>query len=498
MWSGTRDLFYPETLEYDIRHTMNTTAAPVNDSSARSPGEADLIRGLGPWQATAVVISTIIGTGVFLVAGPMARVAGSIDLVFVAWLAGTVIALSGMLCFAELGAALPHTGGLFTYLTRGLGPLWGFLFGWADSFLMGPAAFATVAAGFMEFAGFLFPGLRAPWLTLHAGQHAFTLTVAQPLAAALILSLTALNCLSVSVGGRIQLVLGSLKVAAIILIILAGILLARPMSGAVTPGPQPSHGGVFTAILSAIVPVMWAYNGFQYLGNLGAEIREPAKNIPRALFFGMLIICVLYISVNIVYFHVLPFGQVAKSDDVASDVVRSLLGPRSATWLTIAMALSALATLHAVIMEEARVPCAMARTGLFFRWVGTVQPRVHSPIGALVFQGTLGALIALTGSFEQLFSLYIFIAWTFLALGAFTVIRLRQTEPELQRPYRAWGYPWTPLLFITATLAFTLNLWFEQPVRSSLGVLVILLALPFYFYKSAPQIEPAAARRREV
>src|SRR5215469_4401680 len=168
---------------------MNTLEAQVPESSARAPDDADLVRGLGPWQATAVVVSTIIGTGIFLVAGPMARSAGSIDLVFVAWLAGTLIALCGMFCFAELGAALPHSGGLFAYFTRGLGPLWGFLFGWADAFLMGPAAFATVAAGVMEFAGFLFPGLHAPWLTLHVGHQVFTLTVAQPLAALLILSL---------------------------------------------------------------------------------------------------------------------------------------------------------------------------------------------------------------------------------------------------------------------------------------------------------------------
>jgi amino acid transporter len=466
---------------------MSAANLPVPESSE----EADLVRGLGPWQATAVVVSTIIGTGIFLVSGPMARIAGSVDLVFVAWLIGTVIALCGTLCFAELGAALPHTGGLFAYLTRGLGPLWGFLFGWADSFLMGPAAFATVAAGFMEFASFLFPGLDAPWLTLHAGHDVFTITVAQPLAAALILVLMALNCLSVNVGGRIQLVLGSIKVVAIVLIILAGVFLAKPMAGTVIHGMHPAHTGVFVAVISAVVPVMWAYNGFQYLGNLGAEIRQPAKNIPRALFFGMLIIGSLYVMVNLVYFHVLTFSQVALSDHVASDVVRSLLGARGATWLTIAMALSALATLHAVLMEEARVPYAMARTGLFFRWVGAVQPRLRSPIGALLFQGTLGALIALTGSFEQLFSLYVFVAWTFLAVGAFTVIRLRQTEPDLARPYRAWGYPWTPLVFIAATLTFTANLWIEQPVRSTLGVLVILLGIPFYFYKSAQH--PVAA-----
>ncbi len=451
---------------------------------------ADLVRGLGPWQATAVVVSTIIGTGIFLVAAPMAGLAGSVDIVFAAWLAGTVIALSGMLCFAELGAALPQTGGLFAYLTRGLGPLWGFLFGWADSLLIGPAAFATLAAGFMEFAGFLFPGLEAPWRTVHVGQAVFTLTLAQPLAAATVLSLMALNCLSVNVGGRIQLVLSSLKVAAVVLIILAGVLLAKPAAAdTLSHGLTLPHGGPFAATLAAIVPVMWAYNGFQFLGNLGAEIRQPAKNIPRALISGMLIVSVLYILVNVIYFHVLTFGQVAQSKDVASDVVQSLLGPGGATWLTMAMGISALATLHAVIMEGARVPYAMARSGLFFQWVGSVQPRFRSPIGALILQGTLGTLIALTGTFEQLFSLYVFVAWSFMALGAFTVIRLRRTDPDLPRPYRAWGYPWTPLAFIAPTVAFTAKLWMEQPVRSSLGVLVILLGIPFYLYKSArPQV----------
>lgn len=464
---------------------MNRPQTPIRESGARSTESEDLIRGLGPWQATAVVISTVIGTGVFLVAAPMARLAGSIDLIFVAWLAGTVIALSGMLCFAELGAALPHAGGLFAYLNRGLGPLWGFLFGWADSLLMGPAAFATLAAGFMMFAGFLFPRLNAPWLTLHAGHHVFMLTVAQPLAAVIILSLMALNCVSINVGGRIQLVLSSLKVAAIVIIILIGALLAKPMGAAVNHGLRPPDGSGFASTLSAVVPVMWAYNGFQFLGNLGAEIRQPAKTIPRALFSGMLTIGVLYVLVNIIYFHVLTFGQVALSKDVASDVVKSLLGPSGATWLTIAMGISALSSLHAVLMEDSRVPYAMARAGLFFDWVGRVHPRFRSPIGALILQGTLGALVALTGTFEQLLSLYVFVMWIFTALGAFTVIRLRLTDPELLRPYNAWGYPWTPLVFIIASVALTVNLWIEQPARSSLGVLVILVGVPFYFYKSA-------------
>jgi basic amino acid/polyamine antiporter, APA family len=464
---------------------MNAPAAPVQVSCARSSESADLVRGLGLWQATAVVVSAIIGTGVFLVAAPVARAAGSFDVVLTAWLAGTAIALSGMLCFAELGAALPQAGGLFAYLTRGLGPIWGFLFGWADSLLLGPVAFATLAAGFMKFSGFLFPGLNAPWLAAHAGHLVFTLTAAQPLAAAVILILMAVNCVGVSKGGQIQLVLSALKVAAIVFIILTGALLAKPMGGAANLVWQPMTGRAFVATLSAVVPVMWAYNGFQFLGNLGAEIRQPAKNIPRALLLGMLIVGVLYLLVNFIYFHVLTFRQVAVSKDVASDVVNSLLGLTGATWLTIAMGVSALATLHASLMVSARVPYAMARAGLFFEWVGSVRSGVRSPIGALIFQGALGALIALTGSFAQLLSFYVFVMWLFMTLGSFTVIRLRLIEPQLSRPYRAWGYPWTALVFIIAALALTVNLWIQQPVRSSLGVLVILAGIPFYFYKSA-------------
>ena len=450
------------------------------DESDRGPLRADLTRRLGPWQATGVVVSTIIGTGAFLVAAPVARAAGSIGLVLIAWLLGTVIACSGMLCFAELGAAFPRAGGLFVYLTRGLSPSWGFLFGWTDSILAGPVGLAALAAGFMKFAGFALPGIGAPWLTFHAGHEALTITLAQPLAAAVILSLAALNCLSVSVGGGIQLALGSLKVVTIAIIILAGALLGGHAVCSVHPGPIRHGGSALAAMLSALVPVMWAYNGFQYLGNLGAEVRDPARNIPRALYSGMLIVSTLYLLVNLTYFHVLAFERVMLSRDVASDVVQSILGPRAAYWLTAAMGMSALATVHALLMEGARVPYALARTGLFFSITGRIHSRFRSPAGALLFQGTIGALVALTGTFEGLLSLYVFVMWGFLALGALVLIRLRSTAPTLPRPYRTWGYPWTPLLFIAATLGLTAIQCIQQPIRSSLGVLVILAGLPFY------------------
>jgi basic amino acid/polyamine antiporter, APA family len=350
-----------------------------------------------------------------------------------------------------------------------------------NSILAGPIGAATLAAGFVRFGSFLFPRIDTPWFTLHTGHYDFAVTAAQPFAAGVVLSLTALNCLSVRVGGGVQFLLGSLKVGAIAVIIVAGTLFANPPAGVAEPTSGFLNAGTLGAMLSALVPVMWAYNGFQNLGCLGGEVRHPAKNIPRALLSGVLIVGTLYVLVNVAYFRVMPFARVALSQHVASDVVQSLFGPSGAAWLTVAMGISALASLHAVLMAEARVPYAMARTGLFFGFAAHVQPRFRSPTGALLFMGLLGALIALTGTFEELYSLYVFAMWIFFALAAVAVIRLRATEPDLPRPYRAWGYPWTPLVFVIAALALTVNLWIERPVRSSLGLLVILAGVPFYY-----------------
>ena len=462
-----------------------TERAATEPAATESPMSetTGLVRGLGPLQATAVVVSTLIGTGVFLVAAPMARATGSASLVLATWLVGTVIALCGTVCFAELGAALPLAGGLYVYLNRGLGPVYGFLFGWTTSVIATPVAMATVAAGFVRFLSYLFPVINTSLLVLPIGHDGIPLTWAQPFAAAIVLVVIALNCLSVHFGGGFQLFLSSIKVGAIALIIVAGTLFgtapaAPPVVGATQA--TVATASVTSAVLSALVPVMWAYNGFQNLGFLGGEVRDPTRQFARALIIGVLVVGALYILANVTYFHVLPFGSVASSQHVATDVVQTIFGPKGAIWLTVAMCISALASLHAVTMAESRAPYAMARRGQFFEFTARVHRRFRSPVGALFFVGCIGALVALTGTFEQLYSLYVFSMWGFFALAAVALIRLRAREPDLMRPYRAWGYPWTPLLFGVAALALTANLLLEQPARSSIGLLVILAGLPFY------------------
>lgn len=452
-----------------------------HEAQARSPG---LVRGLSLLSAIAIVIGDTIGTGVFLVTSDMARVAGSAPRVLADWVIGGLIVLFGAFCYAELGAAFPKAGGPYVYLSRGIGPMWGFLFGWMSSFLERPVAMATLAAGFVKFLSFLFPLASRPWFEVHVGSFAFTFTTAQPLAAVVVLVATAMNYFSVRMSGAIQVLLTVLKMAAILVIVVAGTIAGTKISSVSAPMVPPlASFASLTALLTALVPAMWAYNGFNDLGDLGEEIVNPQKNIPRAILVGLITIAALYLMANVTYFHVLPFASVAASNHVASDVVQSLWGSRGAQWLTIAMAISALGALHVVVLTGARIPYAMARDKVFFPFTGRIHPAFHTPSGALVFLGTVATVLALTGTFEELYSLFVFAVWIFFALMAVALLRLRRKEPDLNRPYRVWGYPWTPLIFLVAAVALTVNLWTVRPVRSTIGLLVILAGIPFYLWR---------------
>jgi APA family basic amino acid/polyamine antiporter len=455
---------------------VNVTGPNLTERLERS----GLIRGLGLWSATAIVISDTIGTGIFLVTSDMARAVGTPTLVFAAWIIGGLIVLCGAFCYAELGAAFPQAGGPYVYLNRGLGPLWGFLFGWMSSFLERPVGMATLAAGFVRFLGFLFPVVGVPLFTCHIGQFDFTISVAQPLAALVVMAVTAINYLSVRMGGAIQVVLTSLKMVTIAVIVVAGVLFGK--HAALDAAPKVTHLslGTISGFLTALVPAMWAYNGFNDLGDVGEEIANPQKNIPRAIILGVLTVGGLYLLANVVYFRTLPFAKLMKSQHVASDVVQSFADSRGAVWLTIAMAISALGALHVVVLTGARIPYAMARDGVFFEFAKRVQPSFRTPSGALIFLGSLAALLALSGTYEELYSLFVFGVWIFFALTAIALFRLRRKEPNLSRPYRAWGHPWTTLIFLAAAVALTVNLWMVRPARSSLGLAVIVAGIPFF------------------
>jgi basic amino acid/polyamine antiporter, APA family len=446
-----------------------------------------LVRALGLWSAIAVVIGGMIGQSVFLVASDMARELGSVTGVLAAWVIGGVVVLFGAFCYGELGAALPEAGGEYVYLGRGLSPVWGFLYGWTSSIIMKPGAAAVIAAGLLRFTTFLLPAVANPLFTWHfaipfqSQGCQFTFTAAQPLAATIIVVVTAINYVGVRTAGHFQILLTSLKVMALAAIVILGVTLGKFAGIDPTLITSPAHVGI-GAFLTALVPAMSAYNGFQALGPLGAEISNPQRNIPRAAILGSLVVVSLYVLINWTYFHILGFSRVAQSQYVASAVMAQVIGNTGARWMTIAMIVSAFGSLHVNFLIGPRVPYAMARDGRFFAFARRIQPAFHTPSGALIFQGCIAILFVLTGTYQELYSFELFAIWAFFALTAIALIRLRRKEPTLPRSYRAWGYPWTPLAFGVVAAAIAVNLWLVRPIRSSIGLAVILLGIPFFSF----------------
>ena len=456
-------------------------------TEARSGKRLELVRALGAWAAMAIVVGTMIGTGIFLKPAEMASEGGSVAVVFAAWIVGGVLSLFGALSFAELGAAIPEAGAEYAYLRRGFGPVWGFLFGWMHSVVGRPASAASIAAGLLRFWGFLMPAVAAPIFVWHISlpfrsqPHEFVFTWAQPLAVVAIVVVTFINYLGVRLGGQVQVALTFVKIASVLAVVVLGFAVSRGSGTHFQPLLPTALGlGTFSGFLAALAAALWAYDGWEDLNLVGSEVQDPQRNFPRALVGGVVFVGLVYVLFSAVCFYVLSFGAVAGSQHVASDVVEKFGGHSAAQWITLAMVISALGSLNASILSGARVPYAMARDRIFFRIADGIHPKFRTPGRALIFQGVLTSLMALTGTFEELTSLFIFAAWIFYALATLAMFRLRRTEPNLPRPYRTWGYPWVPALFVLGALALTVNIWIERPVRSSIGLALILVGLPFY------------------
>ena len=451
-----------------------------------------LVRRLGGWAAGAIVVGTMVGTGIFLKPSEMAAEGGSIAVVFAAWIVGGLLSLFGALSYAELGAAIPEAGGDYAYLRRAFGPAWGFLFGWMHSIVGRPASAAAIAAGLLRFSSFFVPALASPLFIVHfrlpflAETSHFAFTWSQPLAVVALVAITFVNYLGVKLGGEVQVALTFIKIAAVAMVIFAGFSLAHG-SGANFHPLWPAHSGwnVFSGFLAALAAALWAYDGWEDLNLVGSEVSDPARNMPRALIAGVAFVALLYVLFTAACFYALPFGDVAKSEHVASDVFASVAGRGAALWITLAMAISALGTMNSSILSGARVDYAMARDRIFFRYAASIHPKYRTPGNALIFQCCLASVMALTGTFEDLTSLFIFATWIFYGLGVLSLFRLRRIEPDLPRPYRAWGYPILPALFIAGAIALTASLWIARPVRSTVGLALILFGLVFYRYWSA-------------
>jgi basic amino acid/polyamine antiporter, APA family len=457
-------------------------------------------------HATSLVVGITIGTGIFLKSAVMAQAVGTPTMVLAAWVVAGMLAMFGALSFAELGALLPDAGGEYVYLRAAFGELPGFLYVF-NSFLVGGASISAYGAAVAVFLSDIFP-LGAPWYehTLHFLGVSYTLQLGlrQVIAVGVIALFGAINCAGVILGGRVQTFLTAAKVLSI-LGVAGGVFLfshTNSVSNLVTPASSTSGLSGFGA---AIFAALWAYSGWQFLPMAASEVQQPDRNLPRAIIGGSLLVLAIYMLINVAYLYALPLWAVATSNStaypdapsVAARTVQTFVGEKAAPVAALIFLISSVGALNGTILARARVPFAAARDGLFFARFGRLSPHSRVPLTSIVLISIWAALLAASGTFDQLTNMAVLSYAIFWAPVVLSVLVLRRKMPDAPRPYRVRGYPYVPLIFVLVMCWIVVNAFITSPVESSATLALILLGLPIYplFHgKSTRAKAPAAAQ----
>ena len=454
-----------------------------------------LNRGLGLTAGIAINVANVIGTGVFLKTRVMTCNVDDPLIVMAVWLAAGLLSLLGAFCYAELASMMPAAGGDYVFLRRAYGRVTSFLYGWTVFAIMKTGSQAALAVGFAIFLNTALGGaLDGVWLTVPLGEGIGLrgLTVVALLALWLV---TLLNCASVAATGGAATVLTVLKVLTVIGIGVGAFVLGsgdlshftQSAAGASCEGVQASAIGGLAGIGAAMLGALWAYDGWNNVAPLCGEVKDPQRNLPRMFIWGTLLVIVLYVGVNAAYFYVLSpqqIGSVSATSSVATEVLATFAGPLAVSLMAAGLMMSSLGSLHASVLANSRVPYAMARDGMFFKPLAKISERSRVPVNAVLAQCGWASVLAISGTYDTLTDSVVFASWLFYALSAGAVIVFRRREPDLPRPFRTWGYPYTPVIFVIVSVALLLSALIATPQQALLGLGVILLGVPFYLYWS--------------
>ena len=440
-----------------------------------------LKRQLGLFDSTMMVIGIVIGSGIFMTTGLMAEALPSPSLILIAWVLGGVMMIAGALTYAELGAAMPKAGGQYVYLREAYGPLPAFLFGWVAFIAYLTGTNAAIAVAIAEHMGSFFPTLSPENIILDLGFY--HLSSGQLMALAIIFGLSLVNYLGVVLGKWVQNVLTILKIGSILVFALIGLFVTTNVTIDYTLNPTGlSFGQILMGMGVALIAVNWTVGGWDYVTLVSGEVKSPGKNLPRALIFGTLAIISLYILINLAYLKSMPISQIAGEVKIGEASARALFGNGIAGLFTVAVMLSMFGSLNGNILVGPRVTYAMAKDDLFFRQAADVHPKYRTPGNAIILQGIWAGILTLTGTFKELITLVVFVNFMLWIAASSTVFVLRKKQPDLHRPYKVWGYPWVPALFILFSLAVMVNTFFESPGQSLMGLGLTFLGLPAYYY----------------
>jgi basic amino acid/polyamine antiporter, APA family len=432
-----------------------------------APGDG-LPRRLGFGAAIAIVVGTVIGSGIFRVPSAVATEVESVPGVMVVWVLGGIVTLCGALSLAELAAAMPRAGGVFVYLREAFGPGVAFLFGWTI-LIAEPAAAAAIALVFAEYLGRLVPltplGIRL-------------------VAAAAIVVVSAAGYRSVRGAGAIQGVAAAAKVAALLALVATAFLLGDGDAGAFAEGAPTTATGVrWSGVGLGLVAALWAYTGWHDLSLVAGEVKDPGRILPLALTAGMAVVVLVYIAANAAYMYVLPFADLRMSPLVASDTMVRVLGAGGAAAVAAMVMVSTFGALNGTILVNPRVFYAMATDGLLFSPLARVHPQFGTPHVAIIVFALLSLVLLWFRSFEQLIESFVLGVWPFLALAVAAVMVLRRRSPELARPYRTPGYPFVPLVFVVGTMVVVGSALIQHPWTTLAGIGVTLLGVPIYLIR---------------
>ncbi|HLA79462.1 MAG TPA: amino acid permease [Vicinamibacteria bacterium] len=441
-----------------------------------------LLRGLGLWDAILVTVGAVLGTGIFITTGDIARVLPHAGLILLVWVLGGLLTLFGALTYAELGGMFPKAGGQYHYLKEAYGPLAGFLFGWASFWVIMTGGIATLAVGFGEYLGAFVPFFSTqhrlfslplgPWIwSVNGGQLAGALCIA---------FLTAVNYLGLKEGALLQNAVTLVKIASILALGVFGLWTAAPVTPAFL-APAPA-GGLLSALGVGMIAVIWSYDGWYGVTSLAGEMKRPERDIGRGLVIGTGVVTALYVITNLVYVRALPVEAMGTTGRIGEAAASALFGPWGARLITAAVLVSTFGCISATILYAARYYLPMAQDGLFFRSLATIHPRYLTPAACLVAQGLWAIAQTFTGTYEQLYTYVVFALFLAHAATGAAVIVLRRTRPEAKRPYRTWGYPLVPLVLVLVSLALLVNTVVEKPVQSLVGFVLVGLGVPAYLF----------------
>tara|TARA_B100000029_G_scaffold501287_1_gene574410 strand:+ start:15326 stop:16726 length:1401 start_codon:yes stop_codon:yes gene_type:complete len=441
--------------------------------------ETELARDLGLVAATTIIVGGIIGSGIFGAPADIAAAVGSPMLFLLVWMIGGLLCFSGALCFAELGAMMPRTGGIVIYLRESYPPFVAFLYGWTEITVISPGALAAVAMICTTYVGYFIPGISIENILLEIGPVVIS---TQHLAIFTILGLLgAVNYVGVRFGGLISNMSTFAKIAALLGLIFLGLMGSGSVDHFTKASASTKEISLLGALGVAMVGTLFSYNGWYNTNNVAGEVKDPRRVLPLAIIIGLSLCMLIYLAVNWTYLYVMDIDEIAASERIAAEAAERLIGPLGGSLTSLAVILATLGTLNANILYMPRIAYGMAREALFFRWFAQVHPQFRTPSRTIVTLILCGMIWSLVGNFMEIVMAVMYVLFVFYVLAVIAVFILRRRYPEKPRPFKVWGYPITPLFFIFVSTGYIVSTVIFNFSEALPGVIVLALGVPVYF-----------------